>query len=443
MVVGPSAAWLTENGFLSPLKVFAPPIGFSDTEVKKVGKDFDMRSASGNLKAREIMGDVISHYKKYLDGKTAIAFCCTVKHAEQVAASFNSAKINAASIDGKMSAEQRTKLLFDLESGELKVLTSCQLIGEGIDIPNVAGCILLRPTASIALHLQMIGRALRPQKGKTAIILDHVGNISRLGHPMYFTEEDWSLEGKEIDKTNGDNAIKTCPDCNSVIPRTSRECPECGHDFTIDPIELRIVNGELVEISPYEELRSIIEPMVKQCMGDKAISARLFQLGHTSPTGEAFSTRTISIILKSLDLKKPFRQLLNERDQRLHSIIEPMVSNDMTLKEISNELFKLGLVNSDGSKIKSDALSSIIKRLNIVRLPRGSGAGPNNLRKEEADKRAEYIRDIIEPMISTGLSQRKMCTELFKKGVKSSSGGEISRGTLYDIIQRLQLNQPK
>jgi superfamily II DNA or RNA helicase len=77
--------------------------------------------------------------------------------------------------------------------GKLKVLTSCALIGEGVDVPSVGGCILLRPTASVALHLQMIGRCLRPQPGKRAVVLDHVGNTLRLGH--HLEPRDWTLDG--------------------------------------------------------------------------------------------------------------------------------------------------------------------------------------------------------------------------------------------------------
>jgi superfamily II DNA or RNA helicase len=73
------------------------------------------------------------------------------------------------------------------------VLTSCSLIGEGVDVPSVGGCILLRPTQSVSLHLQMIGRCLRPSHGKTAVVLDHVGNSLRLGH--HLEDRDWTLDG--------------------------------------------------------------------------------------------------------------------------------------------------------------------------------------------------------------------------------------------------------
>jgi DNA repair protein RadD len=136
--------------------------------------DFDTKQAEQRVGT--IMGDCLGHYRKHLSGQTAIAFCCSVAHAEAVAHLFQSAGIAAASIDGTMDAGTRRELLQRLAVGDLKVLTSCALIGEGVDVPSVGGCILLRPTASVGLHLQMIGRCLRPQPGKTAVVLDHVGN---------------------------------------------------------------------------------------------------------------------------------------------------------------------------------------------------------------------------------------------------------------------------
>jgi DNA repair protein RadD len=156
---------------------------------KRMG-DYDLNQAGQILQAGQAMGDCLSHYRRYLDGQTAIAFCCSIAHAEAVAELFNQHGIAAASIDGTMDGPTREQLLSDLGAGRLKVLTSCQLIGEGVDVPSVAGCILLRPTQSVSLHLQMIGRCLRPQPGKTAVILDHVGNTQRLGH---------HLEDREVD----------------------------------------------------------------------------------------------------------------------------------------------------------------------------------------------------------------------------------------------------
>ena len=249
MVQGPSAAWLTDNGYLAPAKVLAPP-GFDSTGLRKRMGDFDMTQAAERVQ----MGDCLSHYQQHLPGQTAIAFCCSVAHAEAVARLYQSAGIAAASIDGKMASNQRRQLLSDLGTGKLKVLTSCSLIGEGVDVPSVGGCILLRPTQSVALHLQMIGRCLRPQDGKHAVVLDHVGNTLRLGH--HLEERDWTLDGLRKRDREAAPSVKVCPQCFATSASAVQVCRECGHVFASqERRELKVVDGSLVEIAMRERKR--------------------------------------------------------------------------------------------------------------------------------------------------------------------------------------------
>lgn len=245
MVEGPSAQQLTDAGFLAAAKVLAPP-GFDSTGLRKRMGDFDPREAEQRVGT--IMGDCLGHYRKHLPRQTAIAFCCSVAHAEAVADLFQRNGIAAASIDGTMDAAQRRELLQRLAVGDLKVLTSCALIGEGVDVPSVGGCILLRPTASVALHLQMIGRCLRPQPGKRAVVLDHVGNTLRLGH--HLEPRDWTLDG--IRKRDREQApsVKVCPQCFATSASAVQVCGECGHVFAPqERRELQQVDGELVEVA--------------------------------------------------------------------------------------------------------------------------------------------------------------------------------------------------
>jgi DNA repair protein RadD len=245
MVEGPTTQQLTAAGYLARAKVLAPP-GFDSTGLRKRMGDFDQREAEQRVGT--IMGDCLGHYRKHLPGQTAIAFCCSVAHAEAVADLFQCNGIPAASIDGSMDATQRRELLQDLSAGRIKVLTSCALIGEGVDVPSVGGCILLRPTASVALHLQMIGRCLRPQHGKRAVVLDHVGNTLRLGHHM--EQREWTLDG--IRKRDREQApsVKVCPVCFSTTMSAAQVCRECGHVFAPqEQRELKQVDGQLVEIA--------------------------------------------------------------------------------------------------------------------------------------------------------------------------------------------------
>jgi DNA repair protein RadD len=244
MVEGPSAAWLTDNGYLAPARVLAPP-GFDTTGLRKRMGDFDTKEAEHRIGT--IMGDCLSHYRKHLDGQTAIAFCCSVAHAEAVARLFMGAGIPAASMDGSMTSEQRRDLLQALGTGRIKVLTSCALIGEGVDVPSVGGCILLRPTASTSLHLQMIGRCLRPQPGKRAVVLDHVGNVPRLGH--HLEPREWTLDGLAKRDREAAPSVKVCPQCFATSMSAAQVCRECGHVFAPQETrELKVVEGELVEM---------------------------------------------------------------------------------------------------------------------------------------------------------------------------------------------------
>ena len=245
MVQGPTAAELTSEGYLAPARVLAPP-GFDSAGLRKRMGDFDTKQAEQRVGT--IMGDCLGHYRKHLSGQTAIAFCCSVAHAEAVAHLFQSAGIAAASIDGTMDTSTRRELLQRLAVGDLKVLTSCALIGEGVDVPSVGGCILLRPTASVGLHLQMIGRCLRPQPGKTAVVLDHVGNTLRLGH--HLEERDWTLDGLRKRDREAAPSVKVCPTCFATSPSTAQVCRDCGHVFAPpERRELKQVEGELVELS--------------------------------------------------------------------------------------------------------------------------------------------------------------------------------------------------
>ena len=245
MVEGPTAQRLTDDGFLAAAKVLAPP-GFDSTGLRKRMGDFDTKEAEQRVGT--IMGDCLGHYRKHLSGQTAIAFCCSVAHAEAVAALFQSAGIAAASIDGSMDTANRRQLLADLAIGRIKVLTSCALIGEGVDVPSVGGCILLRPTASVGLHLQMIGRCLRPQPGKRAVVLDHVGNTCRLGH--HLEPREWTLDGLKKRDRDVAPSVKVCPQCFATSISTAQVCRECGHVFAPpERRELRQVDGQLVEVA--------------------------------------------------------------------------------------------------------------------------------------------------------------------------------------------------
>ena len=83
-----------------------------------------------------------------------------------------------------------------MRTGSIRVLASCEIISEGLDVPSVRAVLLLRPTKSLGLFMQQVGRGMRPAPGKQElIVLDHVGNVERHGMPAL--ERIWTLDGVE------------------------------------------------------------------------------------------------------------------------------------------------------------------------------------------------------------------------------------------------------
>lgn len=246
MVIGEDTAWLTANGFLAPSKVFAPPNKLDRTILGKRGGDYAMDKAEEMMQQGSIMGDAVVHYLKHIHPATAIAFCCTIAHAEAVAKAFQDAGISSTSLTGDNSKTRKDSIK-KLGTGEIKVLTSCQIISEGTDVPTVGGAILLRPTQSLSLYLQQVGRCLRPADGKKfAIINDHVGNSITHGLPNQ--PRNWSLEGKKVRDKVKAPPLKVCDECFAVVPISAKECPDCGHIFKVKETKDYIhIDGNLLE----------------------------------------------------------------------------------------------------------------------------------------------------------------------------------------------------
>lgn len=225
MVLGPQTADLIEQGYLAAYDYLAPAVSVDISTVRTVAGDYQRDALSDAMDKPKITGSAVGHYRRYLDGRPSVVFCCSVAHAEHVAAEFSAAGFRAASIDGKMDAVARKRRLHGLADGSLNVLTSCDLIGEGIDVPAVAGAIMLRPTKSLALVLQQAGRALRLKPdGSRAVILDHVRNVERHGTPS--TPRQWTLSDKKVKPR--DVAIRQCKVCFMAFDQGEKY--ECGSD---------------------------------------------------------------------------------------------------------------------------------------------------------------------------------------------------------------------
>lgn len=254
LIIGPLISELMRDGWLSEARTYVPPALVDLAKVRVASGDFDRDELAAEMDRSIITGDAVAHYARLCRGEPAIAFCVSVAHAEHVAEQFRAAGFRSQSVDGTMKRSMRRARIRGLETGEVQVLTSCDLISEGTDIPAVSVAILLRPTQSLVLHLQTIGRALRPvyaegfdlntTAGRRAAIaagpkpfatvLDHVGNCIK--HGPVEEEREWRLTGKRKlpKKAKGDAGVAlrqvTCPKCYRMH-KPEPTCPQCGHVY--------------------------------------------------------------------------------------------------------------------------------------------------------------------------------------------------------------------
>jgi DNA repair protein RadD len=263
MVIGPSVRELIAMECLAEFTYLAPPTDPKLAEdlkkMKKRGGDYAKGELATAVSTKKIIGDVVDHYREFFNGKTVIAFCVSVDHAQVVAQAFQAAGFRAGDVHGGMGKPERDAVIEEFRRGALSILTTCDLIGEGFDVPDCSGALLLRPTQSLTIFLQQCGRALRPKSdGSKAVILDHVGNCYRHGRPD--DEREWSLDVKV--KAH-DVEIKQCPKCFVVLdPLTfdlSNGCPsgaypaeDCAYLAAVEAgteseVVIEHIDGKLIE----------------------------------------------------------------------------------------------------------------------------------------------------------------------------------------------------
>ncbi len=261
MIIGPGTAELTRDGYLCKYKMFAPKQQLDTSQLHTLGGDYKKDETEALVNKPSITGNAVAHYKKYLNGAPAVAFCVSRKHAAQVAEDFRASGFRSESIDGSMKKPDRRQMVKDFGNGQLNVMTSCQLINEGFDVPGMHGAILLNPTQSVAKYLQECGRTFRIAPGKeVAYLLDHVGNSARHGLPC--EEREWSLDSKKRKRGKRDPddiAIRQCGNCGAVCGAAATRCVECGDVFPVKPRTIREVEGELEEVKKAEQKAARIE----------------------------------------------------------------------------------------------------------------------------------------------------------------------------------------
>ena len=239
---------LISEGLLAPIRYYAPTKP-DLTGIRSQAGDFALDQLAEAVDKPSIIGDAVAHYRKYAHGRRAVAFCVNIRHAEHTAAAFAQAGYRAVAISGKSTREERQAALTGLRQGTIDIVCNCALWVAGVDCPEIGCVILLRPTKSLTMYLQSVGRGLRIAPGKPdLIVLDHASCVFTHGMPQ--DPREWTLDAKPK-KAGKAPAVSECPECFACHP-PAPICPCCGYEYRRETVVRgpEEIDGELVELDP-------------------------------------------------------------------------------------------------------------------------------------------------------------------------------------------------
>lgn len=222
-----STEWLIQNHYLSPYEYYG--VTLADTKgLHTRHGDYVKEELAELMEQHVIYGDTVKNWKRYADGKQTIVYCASIAASKETVAAFRSIGVQAVHLDGATPKRERERAVQAFRDGTIQVVCNVDLFGEGFDVPDCEAVVLLRPTKSLTLHIQQSMRSMRFKPGKTAIILDHVGNYLRHGLPD--DKREWTLKTKKR-KTKNEIRVRTCPNCYAVLRATATRCPQCGAEL--------------------------------------------------------------------------------------------------------------------------------------------------------------------------------------------------------------------
>ena len=362
-----------EKGYLSNYKYYSIPCeSYLNHKIRNIN-EFDISGDYSNKAMYEILdnkrvrADIINAYQKHAKGKKGIVYTINKKHNLQIAHMYNSIGVKAKCIDSNTKPEERTQIIDEFKNGDLEVLCNVNIFSEGFDCPDIEFIQLARPTKSLSLFLQQVGRGLRPHKDiEKVIFLDNVGSHNQFGLPS--NQHNWHsyFSGKESTLTSSTQAIPSSSSLltlNTEIEHGDEEVELLQETEKSDSLDFDEITGFPIFVINYDSFNSFtmfkifdFKSILEQIMNDLDIIDEVDQDEFKFPTDE---------IEEFYEDVKYYNSFIKVRNENLHGIIN--INKEVILPIEYNEIqLPNGYGFSICKKQGREGLIDVINKLIII-----------------------------------------------------------------------------
>ena len=245
-----------ENGFLVPYTYYGLKDNIDYSKIRYNGIKYNVQDLDKYLIIEKRNEQILKEYAEKGQGNKALGFCCSIKHADRMAAFFNEHGIPSVSITSE--SEDRDNKIKDFRQNKYAVAFTVDLFNEGIDFPDLRVLLFIRPTESKTIFMQQLGRGLRLCSGKyRVIILDFIGNYKKANNIRKYLAKK-SKEGKNATGRIEKIIYEYAPNCEvlfeaeveEILDRQDKDEREISKE---DLVDAYYTLAEILERKPTQE----------------------------------------------------------------------------------------------------------------------------------------------------------------------------------------------
>lgn len=266
------------TGLLCPFRYWGIPdvVDYENIPWRNARFDLDELTAAVATEARA--QNALEQFRKH-GAKRCVAFCCSQRHADYMAAFFNARGINAVAVHSGASSAPRATSLQRLAEGSLEVIFSVDVFNEGVDVPAIDTVLMLRPTESTVIWMQQFGRGLRQSSGKAYLnVIDYVGN-----HRAFLTKLR-SIAAIAGIEANSDGALRKVLD---AVRSSELDLPEgCAITYDLEAVDIL---AALLKPTPSDGL---LEAFYRDFIQERGVRPTAVEAFHAGLSPRANSDRS-------------------------------------------------------------------------------------------------------------------------------------------------------